>query len=357
MKVIITAGGTGGHIYPALAILEKLKEHEKIECLYIGTHNRMEKDLIPSFNIPYKSLEMYGFNRKNIFKNFKTIYHLLKSIKEAKKIISEYKPDVIIGAGGYISVPVIYAGYKLGIKTVIHEQNIKPGLANKILSKFATLVMVSFPDTINYFKNKNVCYTGNPCSYIALKEPSANLEEYNLSNDKKKVLIVMGSLGAKYINEYLYKQIDDFKNKPYEIIFVTGDNYYEMFKDIKHPNIHIFKYIPKLTKIMKVSDLIVSRAGASTLAEIMALSLPSILIPSPYVANNEQYYNALALKEKKAAYLLQEKDLQGDILVKTIDSLINDEKELTKLSNNLIKMGVDPTSSLIYDLIKGNYEK
>ncbi len=352
MKVIVSAGGTGGHIYPALAIINKIKEMEpNSEILYIGTHNRMEKDIIPKQGIPFKQIEIYGFNRKHLTKNFKTIKCLYNSYKECKKIIKEFKPDIVIGVGGYVTAPVIYAAHKLKIKTFIHEQNSVAGASNKFLSKYANLIGVSFKSSLKEFPLNKTIFTGNPCSENAIKTKPCLKKQFNLSENKKLVLFVMGSLGSTKINEFLKKTMSLFKNKDYEVLFVTGVNSYEEIKNLPN-NVKVVPYVDNLTCIMKKTDLMVSRAGASTLSEIIALNIPSILIPSPYVPNNHQVKNALDLINNDACILIEEKDLKGDILVRTIDSIINDENKLKKIKNNLNSLKIDGSATIIYENIK-----
>lgn len=355
MRVVISAGGTGGHIYPALAIINKIKEIEpNSEFLYIGTHNRMEKDIVPKHGISFKSIEIYGFNRKNIFKNFKTVKSLIKAKKECKRIIKSFNPDIVIGVGGYVTVPVILSAHKLGIKTFIHEQNSVAGKANLTLSRYVDLIGISFKSSINDFPKQKTIFTGNPCGENALKLTSAKKSEFKLSEDKKLVLFVMGSLGASNVNKFLSDTMRLFNNKEYEILFVTGTNDFENISKNKFPtNVHVVPYIDNLTRIMKKTDLIVTRAGASTLSEIIALDLPSILIPSPYVPNNHQYKNALDLVNANAAILIEEKDLKGDIIVRTVDNIIGDDKKLKTMKNNLKVFKTDNSAELIYKNIKG----
>lgn len=354
MRVIISAGGTGGHIYPALAIINKIKEKEpNSEFLYIGTHNRMEKDLIPSYGIPFESIEIYGFNRKNLFKNFKTLNAFFKSKKKCKDLIKKFNPDVVIGVGGYVTGPVISTAKKLGYKTFIHEQNSTPGKANTFLSKYADYIFVSFNSSIKYFPTYKTIFTGNPCSEDAVNKSAADKKEYGLSDNKKLVLFVMGSLGSEKVNNFLYKTISKFKDKDYEILFVTGKDSYEEMKDKEFPsNVKVVPFVNELTRIMKKTDLMISRAGASTLSELISLEVPTILIPSPYVPDNHQYKNAMDLVNKDAAILIEEKDLKGDILVNKIDELINDNEKLDKIKNNLKQFKCDDSATKIYEIIK-----
>lgn len=359
MRIIVSAGGTGGHIYPALAIINKIKEsNPNSQILYIGTHNRMEKDIIPKYNIPFKSIEIYGFNRKNLLKNFKTIKCIIKARKECKKIIKEFNPDIVIGFGGYVTVPVIIAAHNLGIKTLIHEQNSVAGKANLTLSNCVDLIGVSFKSSISEFPSKKVIFTGNPCGENALNQIKANKTTFGLSNSKKLVLIVMGSLGAKDVNEYLLNSLKLFSNKDYEVLYVTGKGYYDEVIKEKYPkNVKVVPYIENMARIMKSADLIVTRAGASTLSEIIALDIPSILIPSPHVPNNHQYKNAHDLLKANAALLIEEKSLKGDILVRKIDEVIFDLKKLKEMKANLKQFKIDNSATIIYDNIKKLIDK
>ena len=354
MRVIISAGGTGGHIYPALAIINKIKDQEPdSEFLYIGTHNRMEKDLIPSYGIPFESIEIYGFNRKNLFKNFKTLNAYFKAKRKCKNIIKKFNPDAVIGVGGYVTGPVISSAKKLGYKTFIHEQNSTPGKANMFLSKYADYIFVSFNSSIKYFPTYKTIFTGNPCSEDAINKPAIDKKLYNLDNNKKLILFVMGSLGSSKVNDILYKTISNFKDKNYEILFVTGKDSYDKMSKLEYPkNVKVVPFVNELTRVMKKTDLMVSRAGASTLSELISLEVPTILIPSPYVPDNHQYKNAMDLVSKDAAVLIEEKDLKELVLVNKIDELINNEEQLNQIKNNLKQFKCDNSATKIYEIIK-----
>ncbi len=354
MRVIISAGGTGGHIYPALAIIDKIKKMEpNSEFLYIGTHNRMEKDIVPSKGINFQAIEIYGFNRKHLLKNIKVIKCLLKSYRDCKKIIKEFNPDIVIGVGGYVTAPVIMSANKLGIKTVIHEQNSVPGLTNIKLSKIVDKVFVSFKSSINAFPGGKTVYTGNPCSEASSYVKAIDKTSLKLDKNKKLVLFVMGSLGSSKMNQLLVDNMLKFKNKNYQVLFVTGKDNYEDVEEIKFPdNVIVVPYIDGLPGIMKTTDLMVTRSGASTLSEIIALKVPSLLIPSPNVTNNHQYKNAIDLVNGNAAVLLEEKDIIDDKLVDSIDSIINDKKLLIDIKNNLNVFDIKNSNELIYNEIK-----
>lgn len=354
MRVIISAGGTGGHIYPALAVLNKIKEHEpNSEFLYIGTHNRMEKDIVPSKGIPFEAIEIYGFNRHNIFKNFKVLYCLIKSKNKCKKIIKKFNPDIVIGFGGYVTVPVVSCAKKLGYKTMIHEQNSIAGKANLYLRKYVDRIAISMKSSKKDFPEDKTIFTGNPCSESAKIMEPISKSKLGLSEEKKLVLIVMGSLGASTVNEVVVKALPKIQRTDYEVAFITGKKDYDKIMENSFPNnVKIFPYIDGMAGLMKNTDLIITRAGASTLSEIIALKLPSILIPSPYVPNNHQYINAMDLVNENAADILEEKNLDADLLLKKMEEVLDDDKKLNDMKKNLSKLVVDDSAELIYQNIK-----
>lgn len=354
MRVVISAGGTGGHIYPAVAIINKIKKEEpNSEFLYIGTHNRMEKDLIPSMNIPYEPIEITGFARKLTLENFKTLTRFFKARKKCLQLIKNFNPDVVIGTGGYVTAPVIWAAKKLGHKTFIHEQNSVVGLSNKYLTKYVDKIGVSFESTLHEFPQEKVSLTGNPCSEKAIATPASKKSDFGLSDNKKLVLIVMGSLGSQTINEKMVEYVYGFRNKNYEVIFITGNSYYEKLKNRRFPdNVKVVPFIKDLPSIMKSTDLMVSRAGASTMSEIMALGIPTIFIPSPYVTNNHQYKNAKDLVDKDAALMVEEKELTKIGFIKMVDDILEDEKRYNEIKENVSKLGIKDSSTRIYNILK-----
>lgn len=354
MKVIISAGGTGGHIYPAISIINKIKQEEAdSEFLYIGTNNRMESELIPKLGINYKGITITGFKRKLTIDNFKTLYYFLKARHTCKRIIKEYNPDIVIGCGGYVTAPVIWAGKKLGKKTFIHEQNSVVGLSNKYLTKYADKIGVCFESVMSEFPKDKVVLTGNPCSEEAIQIKKASKKEFGLTEGKKLVLIVMGSLGSSSINDKFITYLKDFENKDYEVLYVSGKGGYNKFNNIDLPkNVKVVDFIENLPRVMKIADIMITRAGASTISEIMALDTVSIFIPSPYVTNNHQEKNALDLVNKKAGIMIKEEELNKDILFEEIDTLLNDKKEYKEIKDNLKKYGIKDSSSRIYETLK-----
>lgn len=351
MKVVITAGGTGGHIFPALALISKLKEKDKdVEVLYIGTTNRMEKDIIPKEGIPYIGIEMKGLNRKNIFKNVGVMKTYFKAVSKAKVEITKFKPDVVIGFGGYISAPVIYAASKLKIKTIIHEQNSIPGVSNKFLSRYVDKVLVSFKENIKDFPSSKTIYTGNPRSEQIKDIKKVSKTELGFKKDKDLVIIVMGSLGSLTMTKKLKEIIPIFRNKDYQVLLITGKDYYDDYKDIKiSSNVKLVPFIDNLIGLMKDADLIITRSGASTIAEITSIGLPAIMVPSPYVTNNHQYINAKSLEDDGACIILKEEDFNKSSLINLLDKTINDKDKLKKMREALLKRGVLDSATRAYE--------
>ena len=351
LRVIISAGGTGGHIYPALSIISKIKEKEpNSEFLYIGTKNRMESEIVPKMNIPYIGLDVIGL-KKN-FSAFKAIFLFVKAIGKCKKIIQEFNPDIVIGVGGYITAPVIIAANKLKIKTIIHEQNSIRGKSNTLLSRYADKILVSLPGSIKYFKNSNVVLTGNPRCEEAYYAKKIDKSIYKLDKNKKLVLVVMGSLGSESISNSLMNIIPKFKDKDYEVMIITGKDNFDIYpKDIPS-NVKILPYMEKMVDFLKNVDILVTRAGASTIAEILGASIPSILVPSPYVANNHQLFNAKELLDNSAALLLEEKDFNEENLLKKIDLLMKNSVLYKEMQENTKKISVINSKEKIYQEIK-----
>ena len=354
MKVIIVAGGTGGHIYPAIAIMNKIKEkEEQVEFLYIGTTDRMEKDVIPKLGIPFEGIPMSGLNRKNVFSNYSVIKKFKSAVQRSKKIIKEFQPDIVVGAGGYITAPVLYAAHKCKIPTLIHEQNSIPGLSNKFISSFSDCICVSLPNSIELFPKNKVHYTGNPRSEEILDAKPLSREEIGFDKNKKLVIVVMGSLGSTTMTEKIKELIPNFNNKDYQVLIITGKNYYEEYKDIPvSPNVKIVPFMENLINLMKDADLIISRAGASTIAEITAIGLPAILVPSPYVTNNHQYKNAKELEDRGACIIVTEDDFSSKTIIQKVEYLLDHKDVYDKMSQCSRELGIDDSATRIYEEIK-----
>jgi UDP-N-acetylglucosamine--N-acetylmuramyl-(pentapeptide) pyrophosphoryl-undecaprenol N-acetylglucosamine transferase len=359
MKIVVSGGGTGGHIYPALALIREIKKQQK-DCtfLYIGTQQGLESKLVPRENIPFKSIHITGFKRKLSFENIKTIVRFLKGVQESKKILKEFGADVVIGTGGYVCGPVVYAAAKLGIPTIIHEQNSVPGLTNKFLSKYVDKIAVCFEEAKNYFPKEKTILTGNPrASEVLNQDGEKGLRSVGLDPHRATVLIVGGSRGARPINEAVLKVMSELGEKPYQVLYVTGDVHYEKVSEeirlIGNPsNVVIKPFVHNMPEVLAGVDLTVARAGATTLAELTALGIPSILIPSPYVTNNHQEKNARALVSHGAAEILLEKDLSGKSLVSMIDSILLDNEKLHSMKTAAKKQGIQDAADRLFHLIK-----
>lgn len=354
MKVIVSAGGTGGHIYPALAIIDLLKKIDnKLDILYIGTHNRMEKDIIPEKGIRYEAIEIYGFNKKKVIKNIKNIYLINKAFKKCRKIMKEFKPDLVVGAGGYVTYPVIKTAQKLGIKTFIHEQNSFAGKTNVSLGKNASLIGVSMEKSLKDFKDiKGEAFLmGNPCAKRAIEMKKIKKSEIGFDDKKPLVVAVAGSLGSESINRAFKNVLNNLKDKDYQFLYITGAKHYDKFVEgLKLPkNVKVVPFFNNLPGLLKDTDVLISRSGASTMSEVIALNVPTIFIPSPYVANNHQYYNALDLVEKKAAVLIEEKNISQKIIFDSIDKILKDN---TTIKNNLKKISTVNTEEVFISKIK-----
>ena len=346
----MVAGGSGGHIYPALALAEALKEKGH-SITFIGSNDRMEKEVIPEKGFEYIGLDVYT-TRGGILQKIKSLLSIAKAYFECKRILKGF--DLAIGFGNYISVPVMEAAISLKIKTVIHEQNSFVGRANRMLDKKADLIIGCYDEVLSQFENPNIKILGNPQSSKAyhLEKDSNVLKDLGLDPDKKTVVIFMGSLGSASVDKVLleyFKMLDG----SYQVIFATGKAHYEkILSEVKQNDyLKIFERIDGAA-VMKNSTLLVSRAGATTLSEISAVGIPSILIPSPFVPNNHQYYNGKALVDKDAAIMIEEKDLNASRLNDTINNVINDEERLKTLSQNARKMGNPNVLDDIIDAIE-----
>lgn len=358
MRVVVSGGGTGGHIYPALSLIKEIKQQDpSAEILYIGTKRGLESDIIPREGIPFETIDISGFKRKLSVENVKTIIRFFKGTTRAKKLLNSFKPDVVIGTGGYVCGPVVYAAAKLKIPTVVHEQNSVPGLTNKFLSQYVDRVAICFEEAKRYFPEQKVVFTGNPrASEVLHVNPKAGKQSLDLDPMKKTVLIVGGSRGARPINEAFHSVMSEFGKKHYQVVYVTGAVHYdavmEAVKDQKPSNVIIKPFIHNMPDVLAAVDLIVARAGATTLAEITALGLPSILIPSPYVTNNHQEKNAEALRVNGAALVLREQGMSGQTLLEEIDRILSVEGKWEEMQKSAKKLGVPKAALNLYQVLK-----
>ena len=367
MRVIIAAAGTAGHINPGLAIANEIKKQEKnSKIIFIGTTRGLENDLVPRAGYELKTIDAYGLSKKISIDNIKKMYKTLKGFGEAKKIIKEFKPDVVIGTGGYICGATIMGAHKLGIPTVLHESNAFPGKAVKMLSKSTDTILVSFKDAIPRIKGaKNIVYTGTPVKIrkqdYTIEQKKNKLEELKLKNEKPSVLIFGGSQGAKKINDALIEIIEKGLNKNYQVIWATGPKQYDIIKeelDKNKKNINridgmkIVPYIYNMEEMMNVADLIVARAGAMTVTEIANLGKPSILIPLPNVSHNHQLYNAKVLEKVGAATIVLNDELTGEKLNSEIDNIVLNKEKMLNMGKDALKVSVSNVEEKIYNEIK-----
>ncbi|MBW1605412.1 undecaprenyldiphospho-muramoylpentapeptide beta-N-acetylglucosaminyltransferase [Lactobacillus sp. Sy-1] len=359
MRLIVSGGGTGGHIYPALALIEEVKKQEPdSEVLYIGSTRGLEKNIVPQRGIPFKELKIQGFKRSLSFENFKTIGLFLKSVRDSKKIIKQFKPDIVIGTGGYVSGAVVYAAHKLHIKTMIHEQNSIVGLTNRFLSRYVDKIGIAFKAAAEQFPQSKVVFVGNPRAQQAASVVSHfKWSEYGLKDDVPTVLIFGGSQGALKINESTIQAMQTFSKRRYQVLFVTGQNRYvdvkqELGKLQLGSNIVIKPYIANMPEMLPKVALIVGRAGATSLAEITAIGIPSILIPSPYVTADHQTKNAKSLVDNGAALMITEDDLNAKTLVENIDQLMHDKDKRESMAKQSKAIGVPDAATRLYQVMR-----
>lgn len=377
MKVLLTGGGTGGHIYPALAVARRLAEIEpELDLLYVGTKRGLESKIVPEEGIPFKAIEIEGFKRKLDFEgikyNIKSIGLFLKSIQEARKIIREFKPDVVLGTGGYVSAPICYAAAREGIATIVHEQNSYLGLTNKFLIRFVDKLAISFEDIYEQTEkyHQKVVFTGNPRGQeLASATMSTTKDLFGLDTNKPIVLVLGGSRGAERINQAIVEAYPELIERDYQILIATGENHYDEIVGqlnaiaplVENTKVVVRPYINNMVEVLQHSSLLVSRSGATTIAEITALGLPSILIPSPYVTDDHQTKNAMSLVKNNASLLLREKDLNGTSFLEKLDSLMMNETKLQEMSELSKKMGdpfaTDQLIQLMLDEIKDKTRK
>lgn len=360
MRLLVSGGGTGGHIYPALALIERLKQVEPdTEVLYVGTTRGLENKIVPAAGLRLKTLHTQGFKRSLSLENFKTVYLFLKSVYDAKKIIRDFKPDVVLGTGGYVSGAVLYAAAKMHIPTVIHEQNSVVGITNKFLSRYVDEIAIAFEAARDQFPADKVHMTGNPRAQQVAANASSNYSWTNdgLSDDKTTMMVFGGSQGAPKINQSVIDAIPEFNKRDYQVIFATGQKRYQKVMDqLKNvhinDNVKVVPYIPYMPKKMPKVDMLVSRAGATTIAEITALGIPTILIPSPYVTANHQVKNAQALVKQGAAAMILEDKLDSRTLLVQVDKIMNNPEVREKMARASKKIGRPNAADLLINVLK-----
>lgn len=372
MKFLFATGGTAGHINPALAVASYIRDNYKdAEIMFIGTADHMESRLVPNAGFAFKTIEINGFKRsfspKAIVANVKTVFKLVKSEQESKKIIRDFAPDVVIGFGGYVSGPVLQEAAKLHIPCCIHEQNAYPGITNKQLAKQVDRVMLTVEDAAKHLDCKNEpTVTGLPVRGELLnKSKKSARKELSVPDGKYLVLSFGGSLGAAPLNDSMFdillRHADDGSVYHIHSVGTNGAEYLDKFVEkgfervsdtvVRKGTVEVRKYIDNMDVCMAAADLVVGRAGASSLSEIEAMGKASILIPSPYVAENHQFHNAMALVNRNAARIIEEKDLTTESLSNMIDSLLSSQEQLFEIEKNAKSMAVLDSRERIADII------
>lgn len=372
MKFLFATGGTAGHINPALAVASYIRDNYKdAEIMFIGTADHMESRLVPNAGFAFKTIEINGFKRsfspKAIVANVKTVFKLVKSEQESKKIIRDFAPDVVIGFGGYVSGPVLQEAAKLHIPCCIHEQNAYPGITNKQLAKQVDRVMLTVEDAAKHLDCKNEpMVTGLPVRGELLnKSKKSAREELSVHDGKYLVLSFGGSLGAAPLNDSMFdillRHADDGSVYHIHSVGTNGAEYLDKFVEkgfervsdtvVRKGTVEVRKYIDNMDVCMAAADLVVGRAGASSLSEIEAMGKASILIPSPYVAENHQFHNAMALVNRNAARIIEEKNLTAESLSNMIDSLLSSQEQLFEIEKNAKSMAVLDSRERIADII------
>ena len=348
-KFLFAGGGTGGHLFPAIAVAEQIKEMKpEAEIMFVGTKDRIEGKTIPKLGYGFKSIWIKGFSRKFSFENFLFPLRLFVSAVQSLFINASFNPKVAIGSGGYVAGPAIWGASVLGAKIILLEQNSYPGVTTRLLEKHADEIHISFEDSKKYLKKKKILLTtGNPVRKdLGTIDKVEALNSFDFSAEKKTLLILGGSLGARSINKAAGNVVNKLSDEGLQVIWQTGKNYYEDYKHFNSKNIKVFDFIEDMNYAYSASDLILARAGATTIAEILVLGIPSILIPSPNVAENHQYYNAKSLSDEGAAILIEDKEIDLKIF-NVVTITINSDEKLTELKKNALLLAKPEAAKII----------
>jgi UDP-N-acetylglucosamine--N-acetylmuramyl-(pentapeptide) pyrophosphoryl-undecaprenol N-acetylglucosamine transferase len=357
-KFIISGGGTGGHIFPAISIANALKKQlPDAEILFVGALGRMEMERVPAAGYLIEGLPVSGFDRKNMLRNIKVLMNLGRSLLLARKIIRRFNPDVAIGVGGYASAPTLRAASAFGVPTVIQEQNSYAGVTNKLLAKKAKRICVAYEGMEKFFPKDKIILTGNPVRQDLFSVTPKTKEAYqffNLDPEKRTILVVGGSLGARTVNQSIIAGLEKLARTDIQVIWQTGKFYIEDARKaaapFMSPNLLVTDFVSRMDLAYSIADLVISRAGASSISELCLLAKPVILIPSPNVAEDHQTQNALALVRKDAAVMIKDADAKAQLMDKALE-LIQNETELNKLSENIVKLAEKDSADRIAEEI------
>lgn len=357
IKVLVSGGGTGGHIFPAISIANAIKNKcPNVDILFVGAENRMEMEKVPAAGYPIIGLPVSGFDRKHLLKNIKVLFRLFKSIRLADKTVKSFSPDIAVGVGGYASGPTLWAAARRGIPTLIQEQNSYAGVTNKLLASKAKAICVAYENMERFFPKDRIILTGNPVRQ-ELQNDTISREEairfFNLDPSKKTILVIGGSLGARTINNSIAAGIEKIPQN-IQLIWQSGKGYdtqaQKALEEKKPENIKQMPFISRMDMAYKAADLVISRAGASSISELCLLGKPVILIPSPNVAEDHQTKNAQALSTKNAALMIRDCDAQN-LLIDTALKTVQDETSLKNMSDNISKMAQRDSATRIADII------
>lgn len=367
MKILLSGGGTGGHVYPAIAIANKIKEENpEAEIVFVGTEKGIESEIVPKYGYELKTVTVQGFKRKIDFENVKRVFKLFKGLEQSRKIVKKFKPDVVIGTGGYVSGPVLFNSSMSKVPTIVHEQNSFPGVTNKILAKMVTKVLTSFEDSHERFPEETrskLVLTGNPVrKEILISKKSVSRRKLGIQEDKKMVLCYGGSGGSRKINDSMKLVIRNLVNDDIAFIYATGKNFYDGFisdindLDLK-PYQKVVPYLEDMATALAACDIVIGSAGAISLAEITALGKPSIIIPKAYTAENHQEYNAKSVESKGAGIAILEKNLTPETLNETVYKLLGDRDLLLDMSNASKEIGKPEAIDIIYKEVMEVYNR
>lgn len=360
MRILFAGGGTAGHINPALAIANYISDKEGSEIAFVGTSEGLEAELIPRLGYDLSIIKIHGFERSLNAQNFKNIIELPKSIADSKKIIKRFAPDIVIGTGGYVAGPVLFAAARMGIPTLVHESNAFPGITTRLLSRYVDTIAIGAKPAENYInKAKHIIYTGNPVRPTILSTGEFEARRILKLDNRPFIIFFGGSLGAKDFNRTVVDWIcAAAPSKKYQVMMGTGklsqyDTVIERFTENKldlkaYKDVRVSEYIYDMDVVMSAADLVVCRAGASTLSEITALGKPSILVPSPYVTANHQEHNARAIEKEGGAKVILEKDFTKEALSTAIEELVNDRERLKNMRHAAKSVGTTAASEEIY---------
>ncbi|MGV3704233.1 MAG: undecaprenyldiphospho-muramoylpentapeptide beta-N-acetylglucosaminyltransferase [Arcticibacter sp.] len=353
-RIIISGGGTGGHIFPAIAIANALKRLDPAtEILFVGALGRMEMEKVPAAGYKILGLDIQGFQRNSLLKNLKLPFKVIGSLMKARDVIREFKPDAAVGVGGYASGPLLLAAGNMNVPYLIQEQNSYAGMTNKWLGKKAAKVCVAFSGMEQFFPAEKILMTGNPIRREAVDvsgKRAEALESFGLSADKKTVLVTGGSLGARTLNKSMLAELALFEKEGVQLIWQTGKYYYkavlEQTAGMAQQNVRIVEFLNRMDLAYAAADVIISRAGAGTIAELCVVAKPVILVPSPNVAEDHQTQNAMALVKQNAAVLITDQEAEGTLASLAV-SLIRDEQKCRELSANIAAMALPDADDVI----------